>query len=188
MSKISIKKLGHHEKLKVERIYKTYKEEILHIAMKYLKDEAMAEDCRHEAMCKLSQNLDKFDPDTKAGKGYIYRTVANTAKDMLRKRKREIPVGLYEPVFERGKSRKIEELKGKYGLGESVDEYLEELDEIDREVLRYRIKEDLTYEEIAKNLNMSKAAVEKRGQRLRQKLKEIIQKKEGRDGSKDQRR
>ena len=113
-------------------------------------------------------------------KWYIYAVAKNTALNMLKKRKREIPDREPEIKLEQEKRFMQEEflIKGSYGFTDDMDVYLEGLNSIDREILGLKYSEDLTNQEIAQKLNKPIQIIAQRASRARKKLEKAIEKKD----------
>ena len=176
------------EKLKPEEvkvlyeIYMMYGNFIFATGLKILRDFQLAEDCLQEVLLKLGEKsigkMESFSEERR--KWYIYAVAKNTALNMLKKRKREIPDREPEIKLEQEKRFMQEEflIKGSYGFTDDMDVYLEGLNSIDREILGLKYSEDLTNQEIAQKLNKPIQIIAQRASRARKKLEKAIEKKD----------
>ena len=176
------------EKLKPEEvkvlyeIYMMYGNFIFATGLKILRDFQLAEDCLQEVLLKLGEKsigkIESFSEERR--KWYIYAVAKNTALNMLKKRKREIPDREPEIKLEQEKRFMQEEflIKGSYGFTDDMDVYLEGLNSIDREILGLKYSEDLTNQEIAQKLNKPIQIIAQRASRARKKLEKAIEKKD----------
>ena len=142
-------------------LFKMYGGRIKATANQILNDETLAEDCLQEVMLKLAKNLQNIgaygSPQTKA---YILKVTKGQAIDMWRKRNRTAMSQGLEP-------------KGKR-YDESLDKYLERLDETDRAIVGMKYDFGMRHKEIAETLGKTLAAVDKRSERVKKKVKNFI--------------
>ncbi len=176
MAKMDFVKFTPGTRKKITILFKMYGNTIKATANQILNDETLAEDCLQEVMLKLAKNPQNIgaysSPQTKA---YILKVTRGQAIDMWRKRKRiAVSQGL-EPKGKRcfievNHSTKI----GKYGYDESLDKYLERLDETDRAIVGMKYDFGMRHKEIAETLGKTLTAVDKRSERVKKKVKNFI--------------
>jgi RNA polymerase sigma-70 factor (ECF subfamily) len=131
-----------------------------------------SEDATQEVFFKVHRKLATFREDS-AFYTWLYRVAFNTASDHLKKRKRD------RTVYVEDVSRlPVEDPEGtpdegliRESLRKEVREALASLPEKFRLVLTLREIDGLTYEEIGRNLKLSKGTVESRIFRARSRLK-----------------
>lgn len=157
-------------------LFKMYGGRIKATANQILNDETLAEDCLQEVMLKLAknpQNIEAYSsPQTKA---YILKVTRGQAIDMWRKRNR---TAVSQGLVPKGKKYSIETNHstkiGKYGYDESLDKYLERLDETDRAIVGMKYDFGMRHKEIAKVLGKTLSAIDKRSERVKKKVKNFI--------------
>lgn len=163
-------------KTETEILYKMYGKAIKKKAMSMLDDSHLAEDCMQSVMLRLAANLEKLgEYGSPRAKAYIITATEHTAIDIIRKRQKELPMGLHEE--ERIKSAYHDdgpEIKGKYGFSEELDEYLEPLNDEDRKILYLRYAVGKTDKEIGRLLNKEANTISQKISRSRKKLRDLM--------------
>lgn len=144
-----------------------------HIAFDILKDEQLAEDAVHNAFIKLTNYLDKIDEnDCHKTKGFIVIVIRSVAKDMYRKRKRELEISINENITYCASddfsltSFDVEEIVSK----------IECLPAIYKDVLILKYLQEFDNKEIASVLNIKSTTVRKRLERAKIMLAELLEK------------
>ena len=163
-------KIGKEEAF--DMLVKKYHSRVINIAFSFLSNLADAEDVAQEAFLKIYRKLKDFRMDSSFST-WVYRIVVNSSYDLMRKRKVK-HFSLDDPSFELipGVEDKSDCLKQ-----EAVQAALEGLPFEYRSAIVLREMEGLSYEEIAKILNINIGTVESRIFRARQMLKEVFLKK-----------
>lgn len=161
------------EKSKFEKLYYDYRALMKYVAFDILKDEQLAEDAVHNAFIKLINYLDKID-DTECHKtkGFIVIVTKSVAKDMYRKRKRELEIPINENITYR--------VSDDFSLTTfDVDEIvskIESLPEIYKDVLILKYLQELDNKEISNILNIKANTLRKRLERAKIILAELLEK------------
>jgi RNA polymerase sigma-70 factor (ECF subfamily) len=137
-----------------------YYSSMVAIAYSVVVDHQLAEDAVQEAFAKALVSLRKL---KKPGRfaGWLAQICRNTAVDMVRVRARAVP------------TREIadcSEIAGEQVDTEAVREAIAELPRVERELITLRYYNRLSYEQISDVLGVSKAAVNGRLTRTKQKL------------------
>lgn len=170
------------QKSKFEEIYHTYKKVIYYIALKYLKSEQLAEEAVQEIFFKVFCNIEKvvmLESDKK--KGYLMQIAKNTAIDIYRKEKvgfrninkDEIQTYDIEDEFS------LEKTIIKKEISRQINSSMNELQEMDRQILRLRYIEEKSEKEIAEILGLSYENTRTRIRRAKKKLaNSLLEKKE----------
>ncbi len=65
---------------------------MLGVAMRLLRDRALAEDAVQEAFLSVWRNANQFDRTRGSGRGWLYAVLRNSALGLLRRSAREVPV------------------------------------------------------------------------------------------------
>ncbi|MGN1334572.1 MAG: RNA polymerase sigma factor [Anaerovoracaceae bacterium] len=159
-------------------LFKMYSKAIKAIANEVLNDEALSDDCLQEVMLKLAKNLDNIgEYGSPRAKAYIFRITKNHAIDIWRKRsKGDIAQGLTPNGTPYGTECREDNKRtvGRYGYDESLDKYLEKLDETDRAIVGMKYDFGMQHREIAKVLGKTITSVDKRSERVKTKVKNFV--------------
>ncbi len=170
-----LKVIIHDEDEILRRIDLAYGSILYSIAWDILKDSHDVEDCLNEARLKLLGYLGKLeDLDSTEAKAYICKTVKSVAIDRYRKKKKEpLAVGIGGDVLECAVKEGKHQLDviAKYELAEDIRDVLNLLKPIERKIIIMHRYYNYTYEEIGKELDMSKDAVRKKADRAIDDLK-----------------
>lgn len=167
-----VRKLLAGESSAFEELFNKYKIRVLNLAFRFVREKEAAEDIAQEVFIKIYEKKIRLDPKAKFFT-WLYKVTVNTSLDFIRKKKLT-PFSLdAEREEESGEKRTF--LEGLKSSGPSSREILEQEElkailqrEIDRlpEKLRSAILlhefEEISYEEIAHILSITKKAVERR--------------------------
>lgn len=165
---------------KIEKIHIKYYSTMIHTALNYLNDYALAEDAVSESMIKIINHLDDIkDIASKETRKFIIIIVKNTAIDMIRKRNRRnedgVPIEDMEEIIGDSDMTNvpIEVLLSKEGY-DSLIEKIRSLPEKLSDTLYLCEVEGYSYDEVAKILNISRDAVKMRVSRAKESLRESL--------------
>lgn len=139
--------------------------------------ESDTEDVTQEAFLKAFRKIGDFDGRS-SFYTWLYRIAANTAMDWRKKERHRRHAPLPEgpegedavPSLEAGPETAVTRRE----LAARIDAAIASLPEKYREILLLREIEGLSYEEISKELGMSKGTVESRLFRARERLREVL--------------
>jgi RNA polymerase sigma-70 factor (ECF subfamily) len=159
-----------------------YGARIARLVRGFIRNEEDARDVAQDAFLKAFARLDRFDGRS-AFFTWLYRIAANTAMDHNKKwRRRPTPLSLQaeSPGAEDDRPAVMPVASGPSPLEraqaselrERVDEALEAMPPVYREVLVLREIEGLSYDDIARTLRVSRGTVESRLFRARERLRE----------------
>ncbi len=137
------------------------------VAYPYVRNKNDVEDVLVEAYLRIFHYIHHFDY-TKDGYNWMCKIVQNTAYDFNKRYAPDVPL---EDVKEEHISLNFEE---NLEMQDEVQYVLKDYSDRDKEMVRLRFWEDMTIEEIAEALHMSKSNVHKRISKI---SKEILQKK-----------
>lgn len=178
MKQPELKKLMSQNREEIALLYEAYGKRIKKIASSILHDEALAEDCLHNVILRISSVLYRVgEIGSQEAEAFIVTVSRHMALDMKKKKDRELCVreedknGEY--LFDK------EAVCDRYfvdenGFSEEINEYIKDCSGKERMTLVLRYAYDMTYAEIAELLGESRYAVEQRACRTRKKLKKLM--------------
>lgn len=159
----------------IEDLFYAEETALLHYAYRLVRRKEVAEELVQEAFLRAHQHWSSVEQP----KPWLYRAVRNLALNYLRKHKREsLSEGETNVAFEELPDKQANQLE----TASKLRSLMSELDEVDRELIRLKYEEDLSYAGIAEKLNLSIGNV---GYRLHHVLKALAAslKKAGVEGS-----
>ncbi len=140
------------------------------------------DDIVQESFLKVWKNLDKYNPD-KSFKTWIFTIARNTAIDFLRKRREVL---FSEFIDEHGDNQLVDTISDPEPLPDEIiikieqskllDDLLNQLPLVYKEILVLRYQEDLTFDEIGKILQKPLNTVKSQHRRALITLRKIIEK------------
>jgi len=148
----------------------------------FVRNEEDARDVVQDAFVKAYARLDRFDGRS-AFYTWLYRIAANTAMDHNKKVRRRPPALLLEESPEEDAKNAVSPAapgpspaRGAMTaeLRRSIDDALDDLPDVYREVIVLREMEGLSYEDISRVLRVSRGTVESRLFRARERLRERL--------------
>jgi len=157
-------------------LVKLYLKPVYYLAYRFVRDHDTADELAQECFVKAYQALESF-IEGKSFKSWIFAIVSNLAINYLKKKKRQssldetIPNDLLED--KKVSSNPHESLVAS-DLQKQITQAVEELPEDFKAVFILRTYEDMSYEEIAKTLNIENGTVMSRLFRARKILKEKL--------------
>lgn len=168
-----------------ERFVRDHAGWMLSVARRYLKDEALAEDCVQEAFINVFRKIGDFE-ERSSLKTWLHRIVVNQALMKLRSRKRQREDSLDDllPEFDENACRvetpwstlaTPEEIFERADLFSFIHEKIDALPESYRLILRLRDIEGMNTVEVATALNLSESNVKVRLHRARSALKKLLE-------------
>ena len=140
---------------------------ILSMALQITDNLADAEDVLQDVLLKLTDAAGSYAPDSNAV-AWILRITRNLALNKIKERRRALPLETFEDVM--NPSDDIDQACDKLTL----DDALKRLSEEDRTVLQLRYGPGLTFREIARVMDSTDSAVEKRCERAVARLRQYI--------------
>jgi RNA polymerase sigma-70 factor, ECF subfamily len=162
-------------------IVRRYQRAIYRVAYGFTRVPADADDLAQETFVRAYQAIGRF----RVGEPlypWLARIAANLALSLLRSRKRK-PETPLEPLVEAGRQWGVEEDPGRQAIDREsrahLNQALSELKPEHQAVLILRGVEDLSYEEIARTLNVPLGTVMSRLSRARAELKTRLEKRSG---------
>jgi len=181
---VLISQLRAGDRLTIERFVREHTGWMLALALRYVRDGALAEDCVQDAFLQAFRNLREFDARS-ALKSWLFRIVVNAALMKLRCRRGALEHPLHEalPQIECHRSEPPstwtematpEQILERKETCELVAQKMMELPDGYRIVLLLRDIEGLSTEETARLLAMTEGAVKVRLHRARAAFRELI--------------
>lgn len=164
-------------------LLQAYKENIYFMMLKMVRNSDDAEDLTIEAFGKAFKRLESFNPDY-AFSTWLFRIASNNAIDFIRKKKKANLLSLdYEPDDDEGHGGAYEvsskELNPEQKMVrgqriEAMHKIVESLKPKYRTLVQLRYLEELSYEEIAEQLNIPLGTVKAQLFRARELMHEIL--------------
>ncbi len=142
---------------KIQQVVEEYGDTIYRLALHYVKNPADAEDVVQEVLLAF---FTREIPEERR-KAWLLRVTVNKSLDILRKRKRNVPL---EEDLSDGKGEKA-----------NLSEELKELSPLDRELIYLFYFEGYSSKEIARLVKKSDGAVRKRLERAKKTLRQILE-------------
>lgn len=170
------------DRLKVERLYDTYRKLLYKEAYAILNDKHLAEDAVSETFIRIINNLHKIDenncPQTRS---FLVIICRNVAKDIYKKRRR---IYQYEDLSddiskEKGQTANPLDIVINKETIQRIAKVIENLDSIYRDVFLLRRVHGMTCEEIAGIFGIKVETVKKRLTRAKHKIMEELEKERG---------
>lgn len=162
-------------------LFESHKQAIFHIIVKIVRNNEEAKDLVQETFIKAFGSLKSYNP-TYRFTTWLYKIAANSSIDFIRKRK-ILTYSLDQPLDTRDGQVSIEVPDMSYHPGRdlsakrqhvSIEKAINSLPDKYRDVIVKRHKEDKSYEEIAKLLNVPVGTVKARIFRARELLKKKL--------------
>jgi RNA polymerase sigma-70 factor (ECF subfamily) len=156
----------------LQEVYERYKDTLLTVAMSLLNDRHAAEDCVHDVFVHFAAVPDDLRA-TRSLRAYLVRCAANRAKNLLRRRQLE-PAPLADdqdcPDDGDGPTRRLAESEE----SSRIFAALAQLPDEQREVIALHIHGQLTFREIARQLDLSINTVQSRYRYGIEKLRTLL--------------
>lgn len=158
------------DRIKFEKVYKSFKNIMLNRAYEIVKERQLAEDAVHNAFLKIINNLPKiYDADSNETKWYVIVIVTNEAKKIYNKENKILKAELTDMESDFNLETIVEDKN----IVEKVKKEIGLLPEIYRDTMSLKYYNDLSNKEISSVLSIPISTVKKRLQRGR---KILIQK------------
>lgn len=157
---------------KMEELYELYEQKIYYVAYSVVRNIQQAEDIVQEVFITLYNHLDTWSNlDTQELKRYILRIAKNKAIDSYRKNKRQgMLVEEYQREISDAVNENINEWEQQIIAENQIDSLLPVLNESCRQVFKYKIFYNFSYQEISKIMGLSEVNLRKQFERARKLL------------------
>lgn len=161
---------------KMEELYELYEQKVYYVAYSILNNIQQAEDAVQETFITLYKNLERLHSlRTEELKRYILRVAKNKAIDSYRKNKRhETFLEEYERESTEAVDGNVEEWEKRKMSEVQIDTLLKELNESNRQVFKYKVFYNLTYQEISNVMGITEVNVRKQFERARKRVQHMI--------------
>lgn len=150
-----------------------YEKRIYNTALKFMRNDADAQDAAQEAIIKMYRHIGRFSFRSSFFT-WAYRITANTCLDLLRKKKEEVSLDFLSPVLQATEGSPDASVLNRE-LGAQIKQALLLLPEKHMAVIVMKDVDYLKYEEIAAILMVSVGTVKSRLARGREKLRKILE-------------
>ncbi|MDE6029790.1 MAG: sigma-70 family RNA polymerase sigma factor [Clostridiales bacterium] len=164
-----LKRLKNGERC-LEKFFSAASGYIKFVAYYYLVDKSFVDDVVNSTLFKIFDNIQNFD-ENQSGKAWISKIAQNEAYTINNRERKHNHASLDEVRDEVACT--TDDFKRSEFMA-SVENSLSELDETDRQIVVFRLINDMTFEEIASELNMYVGTVYKRFKRSVRKINEDI--------------
>jgi len=164
---------GHNEKF--AELVERYQAPLIHFLRRTLSTEEDVLDCAQEAFIAAYRNLSRYS-DEHPFRAWLYTIARNKALDLLRKRRREVPLILDESLVDH--QPLPEEVWLVKEQATMLAEVLKELPEHYGQALYLRYRQELTYEEIGLVLEVPVSRVKTYLHRGKEKLRQHLERRE----------
>lgn len=163
-----------------EELVRRYQRQVANIIYLTLGNRDEVEDLSQEVFIRVYRSLAKYERDASLY-SWIYRIAVNLCIDEIRRKKIKRTLSL--EFFSEGKLEEEKKNKSQASAADGIlgkeknqiiRDALQKLSPVHRTVLVLREYEDLTYEQIAKTLRISRQAVKSRIFRAREELRELL--------------
>ncbi len=156
----------------LQQVYHRYRDDLLTVAMALLNDRYAAEDCVHDVFVHFAADPADLRA-TKNLRGYLLRCVANRAKNQLKRRQLQpVPPGDEQDCADDGDCPTHRLMASEEST--RVFEALAQLPAEQREVIALHIHGQLTFREIAGQLDLSINTVQSRYRYAIEKLRTLL--------------
>ena len=173
LDRILLKKAQNGDIEAVEKLLRRYERYVFNTALGFFKNPYDASDAAQEAMLKIYQKINSFRGDA-SFRSWIFRITINVCKDILRKTKDVLATDEDSIINAQVDSMTPEQVLTEKLDRERVIEAIMQLDEDFRNGVILKELNDQSYEEIARQLDISEGTVKSRLFRARNKLKELL--------------
>lgn len=162
---------------KLERLYKEYKNVMFYVANNILHDNFLAEDAVHQSFVKIYNSLHKIDEnDCRKIRNFLVIICKHVAIDMYNTGKKQVEDELNENMSSHHDI--VSDIIISNDNMDKLGAIVKELNPIYQEVIFLRFFRDFSVEEISAMKNISKKTVQKRIERAKKQLLELL----GREG------
>lgn len=166
---------GEKEKLRLfEFIWKQYHRKIgFYISNLIPFNHSAFDDIFQEVMIKIYQNLHTFNP-LSSFKSWVYRIARNHCIDYLKSKKENMYHSDEIKIQKVLDHRSPEKILIQKDLNDKIEQYLNHLDPVDREISYLRFYENMRYKEISKIVKININTVKSKARLIKKKIQEDL--------------
>lgn len=143
-----------------------------------LRDKETAEDITQEVFITVYNKLYTFDSKYKFS-NWIMRIAKNKCIDYVRKKSKVNESNIDDMIGISSKGDTPEERMEYKETKEFIEEYINGLQEIDKQIIMLRYLNNVTFNDISNILNISESSVKRRYYKIREKFKKYIEVEKG---------
>lgn len=169
-----LKRLQRGDQAALQSVYEKYIDDLLAVAVSLLYDIHAAEDCLHDVFVKFAESAKDIKIRLSL-KGYLMRSVANRAKDYLRKKQRQAAT----PIENEPPDIDTNDPAAQLVTSEQSAQILNALNQLpdeQREVFILRVQADMKFPRIARQTGLSVNTVRSRYRYAVDRIKTILEK------------
>jgi len=156
-----------------EQLVNRYRRLVMHVAVRLMGDMSLAEDVAQEAFIKVYRGLPGYRPE-KPFVHWLRRVVGNAVVDELRRRRPVVSLdGMDQPPA--SEADDPQDVANQHALQQAVRDAIAKLPPRYREIITLQVFHELTYEEIARRLNLPLGTVMWRLNMARRLLRKQLQ-------------
>ena len=163
--------------LAFKRLVERYQSRLFNFLYRYLRDRETAEDLTQEVFLKVYQAASRFEPRAKV-RTWIFTIAYNLAVNELRRRRRRRFFGFLVHEDREVTAIEASEAGDHLELEETMTEALGLLPHNQRAALLLRVRDELSYQEIAEILGVSRSSVESLLFRARERVRRLLRDRE----------
>lgn len=143
-----------------EKLFELTANHLRYIALKHICDKSLVDDVVSETYVRVMKYIYSYDGNI-SGLAWLYKIVKNVCMDMNDKEKRERDIIAMETAA-------ALDISENENMEDSIDLFtaMKDVDDVDKEILRMRFYEDMTLEDIGKEIGITKTVVCKRVKRI----------------------
>jgi RNA polymerase sigma-70 factor (ECF subfamily) len=163
------------DKEKMTELYETYREYLCNVAQSILHNKDDAEDVLHQAFLRIANNFTNIgEVSCRQTRNYLVIIVRGLARNLHKKRGEHLELPI--EVLEWSEIMSMDDPQLEQIEYEALHQALEELPAIHRDILYAVYFEGRPVKEIAKHIDLSEKAAQKRLERARQALQIVLKK------------
>jgi len=175
---ILLNSLNEDEKTKCEELYNRYKNLMMYVALKILKNRNLAEEAVHDAMLAILKVINDIE-DVKCHKTYglVVLISKRCSLNKLKYEKRRLHEQLEKTEYMVSEADSVEDIVIERIKFEEIVKKMKSINEIDKEILILKYYYGYTYRDIGDKINLKEANIRKRCERAKKNiLRDIINK------------
>lgn len=160
-----------------ERIYHRYKRPLFHVALRYLKDRALAEDALQEVFVKLWNHRQQLD-ETRSLDGFLFTSMKHHVLNVIRSEQNRIRIAALAQTDQTQSANFTEQEVVYQECNQRMKEGIRRLSDGKRQIFCLSVLEGYSHREIAAMLGLSeptvRAQLSRSSQLVRQYLNRVI--------------